>query len=820
MNRTQGATNREIPVARSIPYQSHVSPHVVTTTGGDLVAVFKIAGIAHESADVEDLDAYHSRLNGLLRTIQSPKVTLWPHTVREERRDYPAGEFAPGSFAGTLNERYRQRVTRGRMMVNDLYLTVVYSPDESKFKKFIARIFDRLSVAEMKAKFDQSMDDMEEVCRTIEAGLRDYAPSRLGWYEHEVAPGNTIMFSEVLEFFGFLLNGEWQRWPVPRMRPGQDVTIGSLLSTARPFFGGEAFELRGATSSTIGAILALKEYPDTTAPGFMNKLLSLPFPFVLTQSFRFIPKQPAIRMLTVQQAKMAQSGEVAVSQVAEITSALDDVGSGRFVMGEHHLSLAIFASDVRTLNENVALARNNLSDAGAVAVREDWGLEAAFFSQLPGNFSSRTRPAPISSRNFAGFASMHTHPSGLADGNQWGPAVALFKTASGTPYYFSFHIPPKRRRHGEDALREDNVKADDRVPGNTMIIGPTGSGKTVLQGLLLAQLEKFEPTVFYFDKDRGMEILIRAVGGTYLTIKNGERTGFNPFLLADTPGNLTFLQALVRKLVTADGHHLTPSEERAIDDGITGVLGLPRPQRRLVKLLDFLDVSDPDGAAARLNRWVLGGALAWVFDNDVDLIDPAKHRVNGFDITDLLDNDTVREPVLMYLLHRQEEVIDGRRIMIGFDEGWKVLYDPWLSVYLENKLKTIRKQNGFIVFGTQSPSDVLKARIADTLVQQSVTQIYLPNPKASHADYVGGFKLSEREFEIIQSDMPAMPNRHFLVKQGTHSAICELNLGGLDDELAVLSGTTATVELLQQILPETGPNPADWLPVFHERRRF
>lgn len=817
MIRTQQATNREIPVARTIPYESHISAHVVTTKAGDLVTVFKVTGLSHESADVDDLNIWHQRLNGLLRTIQSPNLTLWTHVVRQKRNEYPAGDFVPGTFADGLNTRYRASIGRTSMMVNELYLTLVYSPDPGTFRKLLSR-FQKLDTKEVQAKFQDGLEALEEASRAIEAGLRDYRPARLGWYQHGE---DGTMFSETLEFFGLLLNGERQRWPVPRFHPGQDKSIGDLLATARPFFGGEAFELRGATSTRVGAILALKEYPPATATGFLNKLLSLPHEFVLTQSFRFIPRQSASMLLQKQQNKMRQSADLAVSQVEELTHALDDLISGRFCMGEHHLALTIYEDSMRALNDAIALAKTNLSDSGAVPVREDWGLEAAFWSMLPANFKHRTRPAPITSFNFCGFASMHNYPSGLAEGNQWGPAVALLKSLSGTPYYVNFHLPPRRRRHGDAALHEIDAKPDDRVAGNTLIIGPTGSGKTVIQTFLLAQLEKFAPTVFYYDKDRGMEIFIRAVGGNYLAIRNGLPTGFNPFKLAQTPANLSFLQAFVRRLVLSDGGPvLSTREEADIDSGIKGVLGLPFADRRLARLLDFLDISDGNGAAARLGRWVGDGSLHWVFDNEDDLIDPAKFRVNGFDITDLLDNDQVREPVLMYLLHRQEEVIDGRRFVLGFDEGWKTLYDTWLRSYLENKLLTIRKQNGFVIFGTQNPSHVIKSAIADTLVQQSVTQIYLPNEKATEADYIGGFRLSRREYEIIKDVMPGLPGRYFLVKQGVHAAICELDLGGFDDELAVLSGTTSTVELLQRILPDTGPDPAHWLPVFHQQRRL
>ena len=101
------------------------------------------------------------------------------------------------------------------------------------------------------------------------------------------------------------------------------------------------------------------------------------------------------------------------------------------------------------------------------------------------------------------------------------------------------------------------------------------------------------------------------------------------------------------------------------------------------------------------------------------------------------------------------------------------------------------------------------------MVEQSVTQIFLPNPRADHDDYVQGFKVTEAEFHIIKNLGEA--SRLFLVKQGHSSAIVQFDLGGMTDLLNVLSGTTDNVALLDQIRAEVGDDPTDWLPIFHER---
>ncbi len=171
-------------------------------------------------------------------------------------------------------------------------------------------------------------------------------------------------------------------------------------------------------------------------------------------------------------------------------------------------------------------------------------------------------------------------------------------------------------------------------------------------------------------------------------------------------------------------------------------------------------------------------------------------------------------PVTMYLLHLTESLIDGRRFVYVMTEFWKRLGDPVFTDFANNKQKTIRKQNGLGIFDTQSPADVLRSDIARTLIEQTATFFFLPNPRADYDDYVHGFKLTEAEFNIVRS--LGENSRLFLVKQGHRSAIGQLDLAGLGDVLDVLSGTTDNVELLDTIRARGGDAAEDWLPVFHE----
>jgi len=234
-------------------------------------------------------------------------------------------------------------------------------------------------------------------------------------------------------------------------------------------------------------------------------------------------------------------------------------------------------------------------------------------------------------------------------------------------------------------------------------------------------------------------------------------------------------------------------------------------------LRTFLNNTDPEGIAARLRRWERGGPLGWVFDNQTDDIGIGAKFI-GYDMTDFLDNEEIRTPLMAYLFFRIEQLIDGRRIIIVIDEFWKALQDEGFRDLAQNKLKTIRKQNGLMLFATQSPRDAIVSPIAHTIIEQCPTQIFLPNPRGDHGDYVDGFKLTEREFELLSREL-SVESRRFIVKQGHNSVVAELNLRGFDDELDILSGRTANVELAETIRAEIGDRLEDWLPVFRQRRR-
>src|ERR1700693_4286054 len=124
MNRA-AAVRQETPAARPLPYAAHVAPEVIVTKAGDYVQTFRLGGASFESADDDTLNNWHERLNVTWRNIASPNVSLWTHLIR--RRDVPRVSPARGTgFADRLAQRYQARLAAETLMVNELYLTLLF----------------------------------------------------------------------------------------------------------------------------------------------------------------------------------------------------------------------------------------------------------------------------------------------------------------------------------------------------------------------------------------------------------------------------------------------------------------------------------------------------------------------------------------------------------------------------------------------------------------------------------------------------------------------------------------------------------------------
>lgn len=769
--------------------------------------VWHLGGLPFVGREEWELEHKHNTFNRLLQTLRAPdyvNVAFWVHDIRRRRKIDTHNQFAE-SFNQKLSDDYFTALSSTKLMQNELYLTMLYRPVVDG-KRFIEKSAN-IKVLEQEQK--QAISKIGELATNVEAVLKDYAPYRLGMYE----AANGQVFSEALELYGYLLNRIDE--PVPVL----SAPVYDYLPVSRHLFSNKTgdFVIRTPTGiNHFGAMLNVKEYSDGTYPGILNGLKYLDFEYVIAHSFSPMGRQAALKVLDRTKGMMISSGDKAVSQIVELDQAMDSLASGNFVLGEYHFTIAIYAESQEQLAQHIAMTRAELSNAGFVSAKEDLAVTSSFYAQLPGNWKYRTRLANISSLNFLGLSPLHNFATGKKSNNPWGDCVTTLQTTNGQPYFFNFHAThPAENSLGEKAI------------ANTMVIGKSGTGKTALINFLLSQVQKLTPTptIFFFDKDRGAEIFVRACGGNYMALDNGRPTGFNPFQCERSEANVQFLSDLIKLLGAKE--HYSASEEEDVLRAVRAILDTPMHLRSMTNFYKSLPNLGDDSLYARIRKWTNLGSLGWVFDNPVDTVDLSKANIIGFDYTEVIDNAEVRTPVINYLIHRLEELIDGRPLIYVMDEFWKILDGQGgLKEFAKNKQKTIRKQNGLGIFATQSPEDALKSDIAAALIEQTATMILLPNPNADKKDYIDGLKLTEAEYNVVVSLDER--SRCFLVKQGHGSAVCQLNLRGMDDALAVISASTDNIEVMDRVIAQAAAkdnvtvgqlSPDAWLQDFYDQRK-
>lgn len=776
---------REISAGDFIPYEHHWDKETIVTKAGDLLQVIKIDGFAFETADDDVVDMKKLVRNSLYKSMADATFGMYFHIIRRRQSAHPGGEFKPG-FAKYVDDTWRKKHYARATYVNELYITVI----RRKSNKGAAKLEGLFSLLEKKG--NKSADgvmmremhkELKETVLRLLATFKDYGARVMTTSMTEFGP-----VSEPLEFLGRLVNGgDTQKMVVP------SLDISHYLPVNRLYFGSNAIEIRSATGVKYAGMVSIKEYAPHTAAGILDAFLQLPFEFVISQSFQFEDRQTNIGSMQLQQRRMMQTNDAAVSQMREISDALDMTMSGHIAFGGHHFTVMCMEDNLNALENALSLVIAELVNVGINPIREKLILEQCYWAQLPGNYDFIGRKSKIHTLNVAGFAAQHNYPVGKVDGNHWGDAVTVFDTTSGTPFFFNFHA---------------------RDVGHTTIIGPTGAGKTVLMNFLAAQSQKFNCRMFMFDKDRGAEIFVRALEGQYIHINPGKKCNFNPLQLDDTLENRSFIAEWLSTLIMINDESLSPDENDLILRAIEGNYMLRKEDRVLRNIAPFFGMEGSNSPASRLKQWHSGGRYAQIFDTVEDLIDFKSSSTFGFEMGDVLANKACLAPVLLYLFQRINMSLDGTPTIIILDEAWALIDNKIFASKIKDWLKTLRKLNGMVIFATQSVEDAVNSSISDTLIQQMATQLFLPNPKATDA-YKKAFMLSEREYNLLKNTDPG--TRYFLVKQGKDVVVARIDLKGMDDIIYVLSGRAETVGLLDEIRGQVGNDVNDWLPIFSKR---
>ncbi|GKW34545.1 ATPase [Pectobacterium carotovorum subsp. carotovorum] len=805
--------NERITLDKYIPYSSHIHPHIIRNRAGDLVATWELGGTVFECEDEYHLTLLASHLNNLIRAYEGLPITFYIHRIREKYQDgFNASSGI--SFSNEVTERYYQPLKEKPLWRHRLFFTVCYVPFSTLEKK----VMKTQTAGKRKAALDDALKGMLEHHDAINSALSRYVATPLGLYGEKGR-----VYSSQLAFYHRLMTGKWQSVAVTR------TPFYHTLSTPDVFFTTDTAECQTVGSSRFFRSLEIKDYSPETYTGLLDALLYAESEYVLTQSFTCMARDEAQNHIRLAEKRLNSTDDDAISQREELIVLRDLLQSGHVSCGKYHFSLLVSSTSAdQVVKETNALAQP-FNDLGIMTSLSTLSLPAAYLAQLPGVYTLRPRLVVVSSQNYADMGSLHNFHPHKRNGNPWGEAIAILKSPGGGGYYLNLHDSQARRND-----------FNEKTPGNTAIIGKTGSGKTLLMTMMKQLMQKYRnPATFsasatlkrlttvYFDKDRAAEMSIRQMGGRYFRIRTCIPTGFNPFSLTPTRRNISFIKRLIRMLCRRDGKPLDPRDEERISTAVdTIMLDYPPEYRRygITRLLEVLPEpptkeARTNGLRIRLKQWAQGGEFGWVFDNEEDTFNISNIDNFGIDGTEFLDDDDIRGPITFYLLYRVTSLLDGRRLVMFMDEFWKWLADVEFSKFSLNMLKVIRKLNGIFIPATQSPDEIVRHPIAPAIIEQCSTQIFLANPKASHTDYVEKMKVPESVYDMVRN---LDPSEHYMVVLKTplragetrpFVAIAKMDLSGLGNITKILSGSEDNLKIFDAIYQE-GMSPTDWKETF------
>lgn len=741
-----------------VPYACHYNPHTIVTKNGELLQIIKITGFAHEMLGHRE-ESLRSIIRGAIKEcVTSDKFALWFHTIRRQADLSAPGEQS-NPFARELQEAWEERNDFHHQYTNEVYISIVHEGQDATMRNmqnFLKGLIPARDIRWRNEYLDSIYEQLNDVTEGILERLDVFGARRLGMYEHR-----GIFYSEPCQFIEKLINLTERQMPV------LEEDLCTYLTSGEITFGFNAMEVRASGRRRFASIVTIKEHKETSLPA-IDLFLQQPMEFIVTQYVNFINADIALDQYEDQKLLTDLSGDNKLFQMSEVDAVIKSKGNNPTDFGEHQLTVFILADSIKLLESNVRRAVEFLFNFGMVAIREDLRFEQCYWAQLPGNFEFIKRTIPSSTTRICGFVNLHNFPVGRATGNRWGNAVTTFHTASGAPYYFNFH--------NEDI-------------GHTSIIGPVGSGKTVLANFLLAQSLKFNPRIVYFDATGSTPIFMEHLGGRHCKLRadisDGESSApLNPFSLPDTPENREFLARWLVVLLRMAGNPINDAQKADVRAAAEATIVQPKDQRNFTRFIAFLKESSPEAASAFF-AWAEGGKYGHVFSHAEDVFD-SNPDILAFNLTEVMEESAVLIPVFSYMLQRAMAEMDGVRPgILMLDEAWTLLKNAHVSGNLGAWLNRLTALNAIAIIATENIEDAGVLPFTPGLIEQMATQIYLPNPDPTD-EYQESFGLNDLEYAYL--DVMETEDRHFLIKREGETVVGELNLSGMDSIIAALVG--------------------------------
>ena len=751
--REPGREGEEL-LARGLPYVTAIDDKTILLRDGDVMASFAVDGISASTADEAEVSEIAAAFSSLIAQ-QMPDVGFYIHRISAQIEPSLEPVDESNAFAKAVDDQWQGFLGVAGLRQRTTLVTVTVRPSK------VVGLWAKLSGGkhQTEGQLQKRVVRLNQIITAIMETLSKTAPRRM-----------TVSGGEWLGLLSATISGELR--PIV---PGRSfLALNDLIANAPVFFHGDGFTVFGSHSrnTKYGAIVTLKDYPGTTFAGILDGL-DLATDMVVTNSFTPGDRIDALQKIQRVARQMAAAEDAARSLQHQLEEAADDQASGRVAFGNHHCTIAVFDSSEAELDDSLGTITRAITSVGGSMIRESFAARAAFFAQQPGNYAYRSRASMISSQNFAELGALHGAARGRTRAlSPWGEAITILPTGNGEPYRFNFHLAGRK---------------EERTVGHGLVLGQTGSGKTIGTAFLLAQSMRLKPRVIVFDKDQGLEMPIRALGGVYTPVKMGVETGFNPFEAESDERGATWLTDWLEAMLRPKDGELSPVQ-------IEAVAKATRDNSKAAKNLQTIShfrsqlraVDDGKDLHTRLGRWDKGGQFEWLFNGKGQDSLNFKSDVVAFDLSEIFDNDDVRTAWLSYVFRRIERMVeDERPTLIVMDEAWKLLDDPYFQSRLKDWMLTMRKKNVAVILLTQRVSHISESAAGGAIIESVVTRLVYPSNRNTAAE-LAPLNLTDRERDfLMQSNVG---HRLALMQSGDDSTIIDMDLHALGPLLDILGG--------------------------------
>ena len=730
----------DVEESEFIPYASHYSFESVLTKNGELLQVIRIDSNNNLSDKKNIREAIRA---ALAKNIVSDDYAVWISTIRLSAKS-STSLYSDNEFVNKLDKKWNETL-KDALYYNEVFVTIVRVGQEINTKNpinFVRSLSGFLESSSRKEYLKQSAEELNFVTNSIVSDLSDLGAKKLTLEQR-----NGVYYSEVCEFLGKLINLRYLQFPLIPVDMSEDLTRGEVS------FAYDAMEVREDQGRRrFGSMITVKEYKDCHAD-VVNKLFHVPAEFVVTQMISFASSKDALSEYKKQAHYLNLSGD---KELYESTGLKDIIESdqGRIVdFGESQLSIFMLADTTKKLEQNVKNTMKFLGSYGISSIREDMFLQDCYWAQLPANFEFVKRLKYVNTKNVGGYVNLSGNFIG-ARSNPWGVKVTSFWNVYRNIYNFNFH--------------------DGRGIGHTCIVGPYGSGKSLLGNFLLTQSQKYKPNMFYFDVSDAFGPLSKKLAFEEIEIKPDAGFELNPFDLKDSDNNQSFLLAWFSILL---GCAKDPVKVGIIEHALKSVLQLDQRERNFGIFYQFIEDDELKKKLEKmLDTKYLNGKNNAVLD---------KKRIY-FNIKDFDVNNIEQKSILTFAIYYLTLELNGDPTVFYLDEGFGVLGNSIFAGTIDAWMDNLNKKNAISIFSTEYPEEFVKSGVYDKMKKSFGSQIFMPDAQNGEL-YKKHYNFSDIEMKYMSKMSPDAC--HFMVKKSDDATnVCIIEKESLGEFTQILEG--------------------------------